>query len=199
MLLIIGLLIISANAKIVPLKKIKVGDIVNIKNLSYESTEILDDIFNGFDATKFVETENLEDVFSWNRRKDLCMNLESFMNYTYAPTLFVDDIKLKLSSKVNNVTTIKYYDTDIDSSDINNNYYFSVVKVCLLISEKRLNVSLFNEFDHSMVNQGLTPFIIFNVTGILKFRKNKETSYVSSISTGECFHQVKFILIHGKN
>ncbi|KAH0535686.1 hypothetical protein KQX54_018181 [Cotesia glomerata] len=151
MLLLIGLLLISANAKIVPLEKLKVGDIVDIENLSYESTKILDDIFNGFDATRFIETENHEDVFSLRRQKDVCVNSESFTNYDYSPRLYVDDKKLILPPKMKNVTTIKYNNININPSHINDNYLFSIVKVCLLDSEKYLNVELFSEFDYSMV------------------------------------------------
>ncbi|XP_057325593.1 uncharacterized protein LOC130667773 [Microplitis mediator] len=185
-LLISIALSVNINAVKVPLVELSAGDTIDIDYFNSKSADRIGDIFNGKSKNKFVRNDNYADYI--RVYKTSCKPLEFLRQYFY-PEITINYEEFDPSSIFHDGSKLQDI-FGIDKKYINNNYSYGIVKLCKITEEQHVDAEVLNESYCSLISNNFNYRIRYNVTGILRFKKNNETHYVSSITAGDCLLQV---------
>lgn len=171
--------------------ELSAGDIININHFNSESTETFGNIFNGYKASHLIEIKRLADLKQMSVEKKVCLPFEDLESY-YHPEIIVNDTKID-SSKIFNYTN-QTNSFSIDLHFIDDSYLYGIIKVCWIVKTQKVLTQVLEKNDFPNVNHSINYKLLLDKTGVLRFRQQNETHYVSSIRTGECFLQVNVII-----
>ncbi|XP_008553432.1 uncharacterized protein LOC103575426 [Microplitis demolitor] len=177
---------INVSAKNQPLVNLSVGSTLNINNLNSKSVEIIGNLFSGTDKTKYIKKNNYPEHYRGiTISKVPCLSLESLKLYNYLKINVYNNgeyssYNTKLSNNIN---------FGIPQAFMRNNYFYGVIEICRIKKIDELNIKVIDEYDFFNMDTGMNYNILLNATAIFHLRNNRETHYVSSITTGNCFYQ----------
>ncbi|KAH0553779.1 hypothetical protein KQX54_004213 [Cotesia glomerata] len=168
----------------------RVGDTVNLSE-KYSGQVIVSDIFNGFNGSRFIE-KKYDNSYNYKMSYQTCIRFESLIAHSY-PKVFIDE---ELSDRASS----KLFDHLLQRRDeylgVNKNYVndqnfkYGIVKICMTIEMHNLNIMLMDDdYFLEVVNDGLYSTWI-NETVVFRLKRDNETHYVSSVSTGACLIQI---------
>ncbi|XP_074115147.1 uncharacterized protein LOC141537860 isoform X2 [Cotesia typhae] len=186
-ILIIALIAI-ANAQ--AMKNLRVGDTVNLsKNDSGEV--IVSDIFNGFNGSRFIKKQH-NDEYDYEFSYQTCLRFESLEAHFY-PQVFIGEKQSKRTSEVlfYHLLLQRNEYLGVNRNYVNDRYFrYGIVKICMAIDVHSLNIKLIDDDDFlEVANDGLYGIWI-NETVVFRLKRDNETHYASSISTGNCLLQI---------
>lgn len=193
--IIIILVTVNINAKKVSLLELSAGDTININNLNLKSTEIYGDIFDGYNRTRFIEIDNYAGFEDISFSKKSCLDFESLIS-EYYPEINIDNTKFDTSGIFYNTNKTEYNFFGLNKNYMNRKYLYGIVKLCWIVEAQNLNIKLIDENDFPNINNGMNHKLLLDKTAILRFKKNNETHFVSSITSGDCIFQVRFHLLN---
>ncbi|KAH0553767.1 hypothetical protein KQX54_004098 [Cotesia glomerata] len=186
-ILIIALIAIT-NAQ--AMRNLRVGDTVDLSK-QYSDQIIVSDIFNGFNGSRFIK-EKYDDEYNNQMFYRTCMLFES-LKTEYYPQVLID-------KKLSDSASLKlFYYTDlwreknlgVNENYINNDHFrYGFVKLCHTHNVQTLNIKLIDDEYFSKIVDDNTASIWMNETVVFRLKRDNETHYVSSISTGTCLIQI---------
>lgn len=176
-----------------PLIKLSVGDVVNIKKSNLITTEIFDNIFNGFDGSKYIEKKNYINDYDdslYTISRQLCVPFEALT--PYPPELFFNEENHSYKSdELNNINVVRDRTFGIPIYYLKiKEHKYGMVKLCKIIERQKLNIDFINKKDFKNINENTNYNILLNKTAVFRFKRDSETHYVSSLTTGNCLFQV---------
>lgn len=181
---------ISIDAYSVPLLELDVADTININNLKELSTEIIGNVFDGYKLSDLIETNDFTDNYRVSVNKKACMSFGSLASYYH----------LELSINDTEADPLKIFETsDQQKSNyfhasqnyFGNKYLYGIVKLCRILKVRNLKEEVIDESDFPTINRYMNYKLLLDKTAILRFKRNNETHFVSSITTGDCLLQVR--------
>lgn len=190
-LLIFIALSVNINAEQVPLVELSAGDTIDVNYFNSKAADRIGNIFNGKSKNKFVKNDDYADHI--RLFKTSCKPLEFLKQYLY-PEITINYEEFDPLSTFYDGSKLEDI-FGIDKKYINSNYLYGIVKLCKITGEQYMATEVINENDYSLISNYVNYRLRFNVTGILRFKKNNETHYVSSITTGDCLLQVRYKLL----
>ncbi|XP_057335862.1 uncharacterized protein LOC130674527 [Microplitis mediator] len=187
--IIIVLVAITINASKVPLLELSIGDIVDINDFEEFSTETFGNILEGYKAVEFTKTEHLISIHYTAVKKEKCVPLKSLVSYSY-PEIINDDTEAEPLKLFNSTDRLKYNYFGIGQSYIDDKYLYGIIRLCKTRKIQNLNIPILAKGDISFNNNQIKYKLLLDETAVLRFRGNKSTHFVTSITTGECLSQV---------
>ncbi|XP_057325590.1 uncharacterized protein LOC130667771 [Microplitis mediator] len=173
--------------------KLSVGDVVNIKKSNLITTEIFDNIFNGYDGSKYIEKKNYIDDYDdslYTISRQSCVPFEALT--PYPPELFFNEENRSYKSdEINNINILRgrTFGIPIYYMKIKENKY-GMVKLCKIIERQKLNIDLLDKKDFKSIKKNTNYNILENKTAVFRLKRGNETHYVSSLTTGNCLFQI---------
>ncbi|XP_057325592.1 uncharacterized protein LOC130667772 [Microplitis mediator] len=173
-------------------EELTVGDTINILE-SKNSINKVADIFNSYDGSKFIEKKNFNDIIEdyFLVADEFCLTFESLKFYYY-PQVFLDGVKNYMPSNF-----FGYMDNSrdeflgINSNYVNNVHFkYGIVKVCKIVETEYLNIEIIDDKYFPNISSGANYNILVNKTVVFRLKRDSETHYISSISTGTCLLQI---------
>ncbi|XP_074107444.1 uncharacterized protein LOC141532816 [Cotesia typhae] len=164
-----------------PFDRLAAGDAVNDVNLEQLTDELIVNLFNGEMRRKYVKKNSLDPSEIWKTQNYITVfNCNETFRSNYFP-----EIVVQASKKVDfNNSKLNGSVLGIDDRYINN-YTCMSYKNCVLKVDNFVSIELKNDTDYP---EDVKPWI--KRTKLSRAWKTNETSYVSSISRGDCVYQV---------
>lgn len=171
----------GVNCVKISLNQLAAGNVVNNVNLDQLTGELMGNLFNGEMGGQYVKNNSIDSSSSWKTQNTITVfNCNETFRSNYFPEIVVQaSKKVAFNNSKLNGSMLGIDDRYID------NYTCMSFKNCVLKADNFVSIELKNGSDYP---EDVKRWI--ERTGLSGAWKTNETSYVSSILTGDCVYQV---------